>query len=123
VRASSDIISQYSDQRLKNILGPINNALGKLNSINGVYYKPNKLANDIASIENTGRQIGVIAQEVEKVLPEIISIAPFDLDKYGGSKSGQQYLTVIYERLIPLLVEALKAQKDQIDFIKQKLEA
>ena len=40
------------------------------------------------------RQVGVIAQEVQKVLPESVKIAPFDMDVEGNSKSGENYLTV-----------------------------
>ncbi len=86
-----------------------------------MYFTPNELAKKVSQTKNTSRQIGVIAQQVEKVLPEIISIAPFDANKYGHSKSGENYLTVAYEKLVPLLIEALKIQKEQIDYIKSKI--
>jgi hypothetical protein len=43
--------------------------------------------------------IGVIAQEVEKVVPEAIKPAPFDVDSYNISLSGENYMTVQYENL------------------------
>jgi hypothetical protein len=55
-------------------------------------------------------------------MPEVISIAPFDMDKNGNSKSGENYLTVHYEKLIPLLIQAIKERQIQINTIKQKLE-
>ena len=67
------------------------------------------------------KQIGVIAQDLEKVLPEVVAPAPFDSNKYGSSISNQRYLTVRYDRIVPLLIEALKEQKEQIDYIKSNL--
>jgi hypothetical protein len=63
----------------------------------------------------------LIAQEVESVLPEVISPAPFDLDEDGNSKSGENYITVSYEKIVPLLIQALKEQKAQIDYVKSKI--
>ena len=63
-------------------------------------------------ITNTRTEIGLSAQEVQKVLPEIVKLAPFDLikDEFDNtiSKSGENYLTLSYERLAPIFVEAIK---------------
>ena len=79
--------------------------------MNGFYYIPNELAHKNGII-HTNKEIGLSAQDVQKVLPELVNIAPFDLarDKYGNkiSKSGENYLTVSYERLAPIFVEAIK---------------
>ena len=61
------------------------------------------------------------AQEVLNALPEAVAPAPFDSDKYGHSISGEKYLTVMYSKIIPLLVQSLKEQKEQIEYIKSKL--
>ena len=54
----------------------------------------------------------MLAQEVQKVLPQVVTPAPFDIaqaaDGSEYSKSGENYMTVRYERLIPLLIEAIK---------------
>jgi hypothetical protein len=68
-------------------------------------------------------QLGLSAQEVQRILPEIVTLAPFDteFDSEGnviGSKSGENYLTIDYDKLVPLLVEAIKEQQVIID--KQK---
>jgi hypothetical protein len=91
-----------------------------------VYYHENDLAKKFG-YEGKERMVGLIAQDVEKVLPEALSIAPFDA-KPGGyvgdltnSKSGENYLTVRYELMMPLLIEALKSQKEQIDYLKSIL--
>ena len=117
VYASNLIVSGFSDARLKNIIGPIENALDKLNRIDGVYYEHNENATQ-NGYTSKGRHVGVLAQQVQEVLPEAIAPAPFDLDKYNNSISGNDYMTVRYERLIPLLIQALKEQKQQIETLK-----
>ena len=75
---------------------------------------------------NKSEQVGVIAQEVEKVLPQIVVAAPFDIaqDKDGNeySKSGENYKTVHYEKLIPLLIESIKEQNETIENLKIEIE-
>jgi hypothetical protein len=85
-----------------------------------VYYEQNELAKQLGFKKEGERQVGFIAQEVQEVLPEVITNAPFDSNKYGHSVSGENYLTVMYERVVPLLIQALKEQKDQIEYIKSK---
>jgi len=63
-------------------------------------------------------QVGVSAQEVKAVLPEVVSAAPFDLDEKGESKSGENYMTVNYEKLVPLLIEAIKELKAEVEALK-----
>jgi hypothetical protein len=59
------------------------------------------------------------------VLPEIVNIAPFDLardaDDNKVSKSGENYLTISYERLAPVFVEAIKELKNEISLLKQRV--
>jgi hypothetical protein len=69
-------------------------------------------------------QVGVIAQEIEAVLPQVVKPAPFDVDRVDGvivSKSGQNYKTVQYEKIVPLLIEAIKEQQKQIDRLNNKI--
>jgi hypothetical protein len=122
VRATSSVIGYYSDRRLKEIQGNIDNALQKLDAINGVYYNQNELAEKLGYSPDHRRHIGVIAQEVQSVLAEVVKIAPIDSNKYGHSVSGENYLTVMYSKIVPLLIEALKEQKNQIDYLNSKLE-
>jgi len=100
-------------------------ALSKLLSLNGVTFKSNKLAEKYGYM-NKSEQVGVIAQEVEKVLPQIVVPAPFDIaqDKDGNeySKSGENYKTVHYEKLIPLLIESIKEQNETIENLKIEIE-
>ena len=61
------------------------------------------------------RMVGLIAQEVQEVLPEAVRNAPFDTDEVRGieSLSGENYLTIQYEKVVPLLVEAIKELKKE----------
>jgi len=114
-----DVVANYSDGRLKNIEGRIENPLDKIEKLNGVYYTQNKLAEDFG-FKNKKRQIGLIAQEVNEVLPEVIDLAPFDsLGQTNQSKSGENYMTLNYERIVPLLVECIKELKSEIEELKR----
>ena len=122
VIATGTVTCYYSDERLKNFTSNIYNSLDIINNLNGYYYLPNTQAIN-AGFENE-KQIGLSAQEVQKVLPEIVKIAPFDMfkDENGNitSKSGEYYLTICYERLAPVFVEAIKELTLQIKELKEE---
>jgi hypothetical protein len=117
IRASGQITSFFSDIRLKENIYEIDNPIEKVMSLRGVNYTPNELA--ISYGFKNEPMIGVIAQEVEKVIPEAIKPAPFDIDENDNSLSGQNYKTVQYEKLVPLLIEAIKELKREIDDLKK----
>jgi hypothetical protein len=127
IAATGDVIAYYSDARLKTDVREIENALDKVLAIRGVYYKPNDLSKQLgAESEPDKLKVGVLAQEIQAVLPEVIADAPFDIrvDKETGEKysiSGQNYMTVKYEKLVPLLIQAIKEQQKQIEELKSKL--
>jgi hypothetical protein len=104
--ATNNITAYYSDERLKTKLGNIDNALDKLMSLSGFYYEANETAQALGY--QIKKEVGVSAQEVEKVMPEVVAPAPID----------NQYLTVRYERLVPLLIEAIKELKSEVDALK-----
>jgi hypothetical protein len=120
--ATGTITSCYSDKRLKTFTSNINNSLDIISNLNGYYYHPNEEALK-AGFENE-KQIGLSAQEVQSVLPEIVKIAPFDMakDESGNitSRSGKSYLTICYERLGPVFVEAIKELTTQIKDLKEE---
>ena len=109
IRATNNITAYYSDDRLKTKLGNISNALTKIKSLSGFYYEANEIAQSLGY--TVQKEIGVSAQEVQAILPEIVVPAPID----------ENYLTVRYEKLIPLLIEAIKEQQDIIDSQEQRL--
>ena len=119
--ASGDIINYYSDERLKENIELIPNALDKVMQLRGVTYNANQLAESFGYI-NKEKQAGVLAGDVEKVLPEAVKPAPFDIMLFESSeisKSGQNYKTVQYEKLVPLLIEAIKELNNEIKQLKE----
>lgn len=118
ITATGNITAYYSDKRLKTILGNIPKPLEKIEKLNGVYYTQNKLAEQFG-YKNYNTQVGLIAQEVEEVLPQVVTLAPFD-NEGGKSKSGENYLTLHYEKIVPLLVECIKELKAEIELLKNK---
>jgi len=104
-----ELTAYASDKRLKNVSGNIENALDKVNALNGVLYTWNEKSIEHGFKDEVDDTVeaGLLAQEVQAVLPEVVVPAPFD-DINGKSASGEDYLTVKYERIVPLLVEAIK---------------
>lgn len=111
IRATNNVTAYYSDARLKKVISNIKNPLDAVRQLNGVIYKGNDTARKYGYTTDE-EQVGVLAQEVQKVLPQVVTPAPFDIaqaaDGSEYSKSGENYMTVRYERLIPLLIEAIK---------------
>ena len=104
-----ELTAYASDKRLKNVSGNIENALDKVNALNGVLYTWNEKSIEHGFKDEVDDTVeaGLLAQEVQAVLPEVVVPAPFDYIN-GESASGEDYLTVKYERIVPLLVEAIK---------------
>ena len=111
---TGDVVANYSDIRLKDNIRNITDAGKKLYSLNGIEYNHNKLANKFGFTDKNN-YVGVIAQEVKKVMPEVIKRAPFDQEGDDISKSGKNYMTVQYEKLIPLIIETIKEQQEEIE--------
>jgi hypothetical protein len=105
IDASNDVVAfSTSDIRLKDNIKTIDKALDKVNSIQGIEF-------DWIEKEevhgNKGHDIGVIAQEIEKILPDVVTTRD----------SG--YKAVKYEKIVPLLIEAIKDLSKQVDGLKR----
>ena len=98
IRATGDVIA-YSDARVKDNVKTIDNALEKVKKLRGVSYTRN-------DIEDKSTKVGVIAQEVLKVLPEVVD--QDENDKYSVS----------YGNITGVLIEAIKEQQKQIEYLK-----
>ncbi len=111
LQVNGDIIANSiagsSDIRFKKNIRTVENALDKVKSLRGVYFNWNK---DAFPDRNFGAQdeLGFIAQEVEKVVPEIVT----------KENTKDEYRSVKYDKLVALLVEAIKEQQKQIDSLK-----
>ena len=97
-----------SDERLKDNITTIDNALDKVCELRGVEYDWN------ASSRAGQHDMGVIAQEVEKVFPFIVR------EKEMPLVDGNTYKTVDYEKLVGVLIEAVKELKQEIEILKSK---
>ena len=119
-----EIHSSVSDSRLKTKTGDLSNALEIISNLNGFKYKYNDIAN-LYGLSNNNEMIGLNAQEVKQYIPEVVSLAPFDIDRDINdniiSKSKENYLTINYEKIIPYLIEAIKELKKENELIKIEL--
>ena len=89
IRASGDVIAfNSSDTRLKNDIYPIQEPLDKVNKIGGYTFEWNSRQQI-----HKGKDVGVLAQEVEEILPEVVVTR------------GDGYKAVNYEKIVPLLIE------------------
>ena len=94
-----------SDENLKENIVKIENALDKVNSISGYEFdwkEENKIHHGFE-----GHDVGVIAQEIEAVLPEVVTT------KFNGFKG------VKYEKIVPLLIEAIKELSSEVERLKK----
>ena len=107
VSATGDIVAYASsDERLKDNIEVISNPIEKVQQLKGVTWDWNDNADELQqSLPN----VGVIAQDVEKVLPQLVK------DRDNGFKG------VDYDKIVGLLIEAIKDQQTQIDELKEKL--
>ena len=106
--AEGDVVAYYtSDIRLKDNLQIIEGSLDKIGEINGYEFDWNEKSPGWA--QERGHDVGVIAQEVQKVLPEVVQ------ERTNG------YLGVDYKRIIPLLIESVKELKQEIEDLKKKV--
>ena len=97
-------VTAYSDIKLKDNIETISNPLDKINQINGVTF-------DRIDTPEIGRQSGVIAQEVEKVLPEVVQ------ENEEGIKS------VSYGNMVGLLIESIKELKRNVDDLAVEIDS
>ena len=106
VVADGDVVAYHSsDERLKDNLQIIEGSLDKIGKINGYEFDWNEHSPGWA--QERGHDVGVIAQEVQKVVPEIVS----------ERKNG--YLGVDYKRIIPLLIESIKELRQEVENLKE----
>jgi hypothetical protein len=108
-----------SDIRLKTDIVKIENALEKINTLEGFTYNWNEEC-PLYNPNSTTKEVGVSAQAVKDILPEVVSLAGFDRDNddQTKSKSGENYLTIQYEKLVPLLIEGIKELKAEFEEYK-----
>lgn len=108
IRATNNVTAYYSDDRLKTRLGLIENALDKIKTLDSFYYEANETAQELGY--KPVREVGISAQQVQDIMPEVVAPAPID----------DKYLTVRYERLVPLLLAAIKELEAKVQALEAK---
>ena len=101
---SAGTIAVTSDERIKTNIIEIQNALKKVLSLRGVEYD---------RVDNGQHQIGLIAQEVEKIIPEVVT---------GKDSPDYELRSVAYQNLVALLIEAIKEQNEKIENLQAEIE-
>jgi hypothetical protein len=99
---SLNSVSALSDNRLKTNIQPIENCLDKVMNLNGIYF------NWTDPERSSKRNIGLIAQNVQDVVPELVN-------------DSDEYLSVNYSQMVAVLIGAIQEQQKQIDELKAKL--
>jgi len=98
---STGTILQASDERLKENILPIGSATELVDKVEGVYFNWNTGPKD--------RQVGFIAQQIKKILPEVVS------------EDNKGYLSVAYSGVVPVLVEAMKEQNKLLKELEKRI--
>jgi hypothetical protein len=107
---TANSVAGTSDIRFKTNIHNVTNALDKVKALRGVYFNWNQKAFPEKEF-GAQDELGFIAQEVEKVVPEIVT----------KDKTKDEYRSVKYDKLVALLVESIKEQQKQIDSLKTKV--
>jgi hypothetical protein len=111
ITATGNITAYASDKRLKTNVTPITNALDKLMRIRGVEFDWINNIEELGFKPQMMHETGVIAQEIQAVIPDAVKTAPFNNDSTKITGVDNQYLTVDKEKIVPLLIEAIKEQQ------------
>jgi hypothetical protein len=107
--AGTSGFANVSDGRLKKDIVPIENALNKVNKLNGVSFNWDKDSRTDLTLDDNNH-LGLIAQDVEKILPQVVSTGDDEL----------QTKTITYSDIVPVLIEAIKELSKEIEILKQK---
>lgn len=109
-----------SDRRLKTNIVPITGALDKVNKLNGTHYTiTTKTSNREGEVNEVQReQYGVIAQEVEKVFPEMVK----EKALFSNAGDDTEYKAVEYDQLIPVLLEAIKELNQKVETLQNEVD-
>ena len=110
LRVTGDLVAFASDDRLKTNRVALTGALDKVCSLNGFTFNFNETGGELGFPTDV-TYVGVSAQQVQEVLPEAV--------KPAGA--GEDYITVQYEKIVPLLIEAIKELSDKVSALEDKL--
>ena len=116
---TGNVTAYASDERLKTNIKPIENALDKVSKIRGVTYDwVDNIQSEYDFHPSTMHETGVIAQEIQEVIPDAVSEAPMNGNYTKKCGTDHEFLTVQKDKIVPLLIEAIKELKAEIDELK-----
>ena len=117
--AVGNVTAYASDARLKTNIKPIKNALKKLSKIRGVEYDwVDNITSEYDFHPSVMHETGVIAQEIQAVIPDAVTTAPMNANYTTKCGTDHKFLTVQKDKIVPLLIEAVKEQQKEIDELK-----
>lgn len=119
---TGNVTAYSSDERLKKNWAKIKDPISIVRAIGGWTFDWDLAECNKWDFYPPASDIGVSAQTTQKFFPTAVHPAPFDKNVEGKSKSGKEYLTVQYERLVPVLLAAVEEQADEIDTLKLRLD-
>ena len=120
-------LNGVSDVRFKENVHPFKNALSKIKLMNVHTYNYKKIAEEKQLVLPEGEQIGLIAQELEEILPELVEDIVHAYDKNENIENAErdmekfEYKGINYIGLIPVLIEAMKEQQEQIEELQRQI--
>jgi len=122
--STGNITAYASDRRLKQNIAPLSNVLETIKKLNGYTFT---WRDDVEGMPMRGRDLGLVAQELEGALgPDLADLvltqAPFDHDVDKGSKSGEFYRTIHYNKLHALWAAGFKEQQEQIEDLQDTVQ-
>ena len=122
ISITSTITQNASDVRLKTNIKVIDNPIEKINKIRGVTFDwVDNITTEYDFHPDSMHETGVIAQEIQEVIPDAVTTAPFNGNYTKKSGTDNNFLTVKDEKIIPLCIEAIKELSAQVELLKSKV--
>ena len=116
---TGNITAYASDERLKTNIKPVENALEKVCQLRGVEFDwVDNITSKYDFHPQTMHETGVLAQNVAEHIPDAVTEAPMNANYTAKNGTDHQFLTVDKEKIIPVLIEAIKELKAEIDMLK-----
>ena len=122
ISITSTITQNASDVRLKTNIKVIDNPIEKIKKIRGVTFDwIDNITSEYDFHPDSMHETGVIAQEIQEVIPDAVTTAPFNGNYTKKSGTDNNFLTVKNEKIIPLCIEAIKELSAQVELLKSKV--
>jgi len=123
IDAAGNVVAYWSDRRLKEHLNEVTDWRDIINGLTAYRFHWNENGQKLT--HQAGEQVGLIAQDVQKVLPQAVAVQPLQFKSDGTMRDDIEgdpdspYLTVLYDKLIPVLVEAVKDLAKEVEKLKE----